>query len=49
MAMNRVQFQHGLHGGGTASAKRPHFLAINTILGKLKTALAGTHHSVGFE
>ena len=35
-------------GGGAASAKSPHFLAINTVLGNLKTALAGTYHSFGF-
>jgi transposase-like protein len=36
-------------GGGAASAKHPSFLAVNTILGNLKTALAGTYHAFGFE
>lgn len=35
-------------GGGAASAKHPSFLAVNTILGNLKTALAGTYHAFGF-
>jgi len=45
----------GLHheqhvtGGGAASAKHPSFLAVNTILGNLKTSLAGTYHAFGFE
>lgn len=36
-------------GGGATSAKNPHFWAINTVLGNLKTALAGTYHAFGFE
>jgi hypothetical protein len=40
--------QH-ITGGGAASAKHPSFLVVNTILGNLKTALAGTHHSFGFQ
>lgn len=36
-------------GGGAACVKRPEFLAINTILGNLKTAFAGTFHAFGFE
>jgi transposase-like protein len=36
-------------GGGAASAKHPSFQAVNTILGNLKTALAGTYHAFGFE
>jgi hypothetical protein len=36
-------------GGGTASAKHPSFQAVNTVLGNLKTALAGTYHAFGFE
>ena len=36
-------------GGGAASAKHPSFLAVNTVLGNLKTALAGTYHAFGFE
>jgi hypothetical protein len=36
-------------GGGAASSKHPSFLAVNTALGNLKTALAGTYHAFGFE
>ena len=39
--------QH-ITGGGAASVKHQEFLAVNTILGNLKTALAGTYHSFGF-
>ena len=35
-------------GGGAASAKHPEFLAVNTVLGNLKTSLAGTYHAFGF-
>ena len=35
-------------GGGAASVKHPEFLAVNTVLGNLKTAFAGTYHSFGF-
>ena len=35
-------------GGGKASAKLPKFNAVNTVLGNLKTALAGTYHSFHF-
>ena len=35
-------------GGGKASAKRPQFKAVNTVLGNLKTALSGTYHSFDF-
>ena len=35
-------------GGGKASAKLPHFKAVNTVLSNLKTALAGTYHAVKF-
>ena len=35
-------------GGGASSVKLPQFKAVNTILGNLKTALAGTHHAFGF-
>ncbi len=40
--------QH-ITGGGVASARHPSFLAVNTALGNLKTALAGTYHAFGFE
>lgn len=36
-------------GGGVASAKHPSFLAVNTVLGNIKTSLAGTYHAFGFE
>ena len=35
-------------GGGAACVKNPNFLAVNTVLGNLKTAYAGTLHSFGF-
>lgn len=35
-------------GGGKASVKLPQFQAINTVLGNLKTALAGTYHAFNF-
>ena len=35
-------------GGGAASAKRPEFAAVNTILGNLKTSLSGTYHAFDF-
>jgi hypothetical protein len=36
-------------GGGVASAKHPAFAAVNTALGNIKTAMAGTYHAFGFE
>jgi transposase-like protein len=44
-----IRHERHVTGGGAASVKSPHFLAINTVLGNLKTALAGTYHSFGFE
>ena len=35
-------------GGGAASAKLEKFLTVNTLLGNLKTAFAGTYHSFDF-
>ena len=35
-------------GGGASSVTHPEFRAVNTILGNLKTAFAGTYHSFGF-
>lgn len=35
-------------GGGAASVKLPQFRAVNTLLGKLQTALSGTYHSFNF-
>ena len=36
-------------GGGAASAKHPSFLAVNTVLGNIKTSLAGTSHAFDFQ
>ena len=35
-------------GGGAAGVKLPQFRAVNTFLGNLKTAFAGTYHSFDF-
>jgi len=35
-------------GGGSSSAKLPQFLAVNTFLANLKTAIAGTYHAFKF-
>ena len=35
-------------GGGKASAERPEFKAVNTVLSNLKTALSGTYHAFKF-
>lgn len=35
-------------GGGAASVKSSDFLAVNTVLGNIKTSLAGTYHAFGF-
>ena len=35
-------------GGGAASVKLPHLKAVNTLLGNLKTAIAGTYHAFDF-
>jgi transposase-like protein len=35
-------------GGGKESVKIKEFIAINTVLGNLKTAIAGTYHAFGF-
>ena len=44
-----VLHERHVTGGGAASASHPSFRAINTILGNLKTSLAGTYHAFGFE
>ena len=36
-------------GSGAASVRHPSFLAVNTVLGNLKTSLAGTYHAFGFD
>ena len=36
-------------GGGAASVRHPEFLAVNTVLGNLKTAFAGTYHSFDYK
>ena len=46
--MGILHEQH-VTGGGLASAKHPSFLAVNSALGNLKTALAGTYHAFAFE
>jgi len=35
-------------GGGAASVRNTRFLAVNTVLGNLKTALCGTYHAFDF-
>ena len=35
-------------GGGTASVSSPDFVAVNTVLGNIKTSLSGTYHAFGF-
>jgi hypothetical protein len=35
-------------GGGAASVEHPEFFAVNTVLGNLKTAFAGTYHAFDF-
>jgi len=37
-----------LTGGGASCVKLPQFRAVNTVLGNLKTALAGTYHAFDF-
>ena len=44
-----IHHEQHVTGGGVASAKSEHFWAVNTLLGNLKTAFAGTLHSFGFE
>ena len=36
-------------GGGAASAKHPSFLAVNTVLGNIKTSFSGTYHAFNFK
>ena len=43
-----IRHEPHITGGGAASVKHPEFLAVNTILGNLKTAFAGTYHSFAF-
>ena len=43
-----IHHERHVTGGGVASAKSPHFMGLNTVLGNLKTSLAGTYHSFGF-
>ena len=49
-AVRGMGILHEAHvtGGGAASAKHPSFLAVNTVLGNIKTSLAGTYHAFGF-
>lgn len=43
-----AEHQRLLTGGGRASVDMPEFRAVNTLLGNLKTAIAGTYHSFDF-
>jgi transposase-like protein len=43
-----IHHERHVTGGGAASAKSPHFQAINIVLGNLKTAFSGTYHAFGF-
>jgi transposase-like protein len=49
-AVHGTGILHEAHvtGGGVASARHPSFLAVNTVLGNIKTSLAGTYHAFGF-
>lgn len=35
-------------GSGAASARHPAFMAVNTVLGNIKTSFSGTYHAFGF-
>jgi len=43
-----ILHERHITGGGAASVEHPEFLAVNTVLGNLKTAFAGTYHAFGF-
>jgi hypothetical protein len=43
-----IRHERHITGGGAASVQHPEFLAVNTVLGNLKTAFAGTYHSFGY-
>ena len=49
-AVQGTGIRHEPHvtGGGSASVAHPAFLAVNTVLGNLKTAFAGTYHSFSY-
>jgi transposase-like protein len=49
-AVTQVGAEHErvVTGGGRASVELPQFRAVNTLLGNLKTAFAGTYHSFDF-
>jgi len=42
------QHERIVTGGGKASVNKPEFLAVNTVMGNLKTAIAGTYHGFKF-
>ena len=44
-----IRHEQHITGGGALSAKHPSFVAVNTALGNLKTALAGTYHAFAFD
>ena len=43
-----IRHERHVTGGGATSAKRPEFAAVNTVLGNLKTSIAGTFHAFDF-
>jgi len=45
---NGATHERTVTGGGAASVKLEQFRAVNTLLGNLKTAFAGTYHSFNF-
>jgi ribosomal protein L37AE/L43A len=49
-AIGLIGAEHERHvtGGGSTSVNLPQFKAINTLLGNLKTAIAGTYHAFDF-
>lgn len=47
-ALLGARHERHVTGGGAASAKKPQFRAVNTVLSNLKTALSGTYHAFDF-
>ena len=50
MAVRGSAILHELHvsGGGAASVRNPSFIAVNTVLGNIKTSTSGTYHAFEF-
>ena len=44
----RASFASNTSRAAARSVQPPEFLAVNTVLGNLKTAFAGAHHAFGF-